>query len=114
MSKKRINKCPSYDEHWGCAISPMKRCDGCANADWHYEENLEADFKKYRSLRNKLWAICNEYVRTNHIREDEEFSDFMVLDDNKIGLFFTDEEMNPCITYSTVKIEELEKYVKNE
>lgn len=35
---KRVNKCPSWDEHWGCAISPMKNCSGCANADWRVEE----------------------------------------------------------------------------
>lgn len=32
---KRINKCPSWDAHWGCAISPMKNCSCCASADWH-------------------------------------------------------------------------------
>lgn len=35
---KRINNCPSWDEHWGCSISPMKNCASCANADWHYVE----------------------------------------------------------------------------
>lgn len=34
---KRVNKCISWDEHWGCAISPMKKCNGCANADWRIE-----------------------------------------------------------------------------
>lgn len=36
---KRINKCQSWDEHYGCAISPMKRCDGCPDADWQQVQN---------------------------------------------------------------------------
>lgn len=27
--KEAKNKCPSYSKHWGCAISPLKRCDLC-------------------------------------------------------------------------------------
>lgn len=34
--RKRVNLCQSYDEHWGCAISPMKQCSGCPNAEWKY------------------------------------------------------------------------------
>ena len=109
MSKKRINKCMSWDEHWGCAISPMKRCESCGNADWHYEDNLIEDFKTYDSLRQSLWDICNEYVKKKHIRENEEFSDFMLMKDNTVALFFIDEEQNPCTTYTLVHIEDLKK-----
>lgn len=45
---RRINKCPSWDEHLGCAKSPMKKCDSCTNADWHVEDN---DKSKQRTLK---------------------------------------------------------------
>ena len=37
-TKKRINKCPRYDEYYGCATSPSKRCDGCPDAVWEDSE----------------------------------------------------------------------------
>lgn len=54
---KRVNKCPSYDKHWGCAISPMKNCSGCANADWHMEDN---DKSKQRTLKVGEYLIPDD------------------------------------------------------
>lgn len=67
MSKKRINKCPSYDEHWGCAISPMKRCDGCPNADWQKadEEGTNKESIK-KHLRKQLTDAANAYALELH------------------------------------------------
>ena len=36
---KRINNCQSWDPIYGCAISPMKKCSGCSNADWQKVRN---------------------------------------------------------------------------
>ena len=43
QEKKRVNKCPSWDAVWGCAISPAKRCDGCSNANWVTTEDRKED-----------------------------------------------------------------------
>lgn len=83
MTKKRTNKCPHYDEHWGCAISPMKHCSGCANAIWEtideeqpkllYNDKyhtvpieildrLYAKEEKYDKLAEELLTIYNRIV----------------------------------------------------
>lgn len=38
MVRKKVNLCPSYDENWGCAVSPIKRCEGCPDANFQYIE----------------------------------------------------------------------------
>lgn len=59
---KRVNKCPSWDECWGCAISPMKNCNSCANADWHNVKTVkETKFKdgKQKNYKELLFQdLC--------------------------------------------------------
>ena len=43
---KKINKCQSWDEHYGCAISPTKKCDSCPNAEWVKVRN-DSDVTEY-------------------------------------------------------------------
>lgn len=61
MRRKKINRCHSWDEHWGCAISPMKNCSGCPNADWHVEEqpNAKSVFKGHTVTEDLAWNIYN-------------------------------------------------------
>ena len=56
---KRINKCPSWDAHWGCAISPMKNCSSCASADWHIDKKVTKS-KTGKNKRNMLQAETEE------------------------------------------------------
>lgn len=63
---RRINKCPSWDPSWGCAISPLKSCISCANADWHTEKKkkLPAEItKQKRSISDSLHHAMPEYFR---------------------------------------------------
>lgn len=32
--EKRKNKCPFWDENYGCSISPSKDCHVCGNSVW--------------------------------------------------------------------------------
>lgn len=81
---KRVNRCPSWDEHWGCAISPMKDCSSCGKAEWHvegkdkpkqhtlkigeYEEKLAKE-KEWYANANKhlqgLYKAIDEYEKQN-------------------------------------------------
>ena len=56
---KRINKCPSWDAQWGCAISPMKKCSSCAHADWYTDMNATKQ-KTGKNERNTLRARTKE------------------------------------------------------
>ena len=77
-------------------------------------KTLKDKFKTYDNLRNELCNLCNDYIKTHNIRKDnnDEFSDFM-LNDNEIHLFFVDEECEPCLTYKSVTIKELEEFNKD-
>lgn len=70
MKTKVINKCPHYDEHWGCEISPAKACLNCANAKWELEEKPNDDglsefaqMEKNKNNMKKLWIArdCDQY-----------------------------------------------------
>lgn len=64
-------------------------------------------FHKYNDLKQELWDLIYTYVRRNKIRPNEEFSDFMLMKDNEIAIFFTNEDGEPSLTYHSVKIEDL-------
>lgn len=70
---KRINKCPSWDEHWGCAISPMKNCDSCANAEW---VNTNKKPKKEEMTKQQIKEIIGKCVHaaTEDYMKDEAYS----------------------------------------
>lgn len=72
---KRVNKCPSWDEHWGCAISPMKNCNGCANAVWHNlktnkKSKLISIDKACDWLKENYWRLCFANLTTYEIELD--------------------------------------------
>ena len=73
-------------------------------------DNLHNEFHLYNALQVKLHSICQNYVTSNHIREAEDFYDFIVLDYDTVGLLFCDEYGNIFNTYKSVKINELENY----
>ena len=88
MERKRVNRCPSWDEHWGCAISPMKRCSCCPNADWHTEsvgksdngttaESRDKKTKKTRKSREQFYKAYEyfQYPDVVHVKKDCMHSD---------------------------------------
>ena len=83
---------------------------------------LKNFFEKYSFLRNELYTLCEKYANNKilplsdedyNILEYHEFSDFLILEDDKIGLMFLDEQGDPCITYKTVTIEDLSDFYLN-
>lgn len=70
-------------------------------------EILIDKFHKYNDLKQELCDILYTYVQRNKIRPNEEFSDFMLMKDNKIAIFFINEYGEPSLTYHSVKIEDL-------
>lgn len=88
MPRKRVNRCPSWDEHWGCAISPAKRCSGCPSADWHTESVGKSDngttaepsdekTKKTRKSREQFYKAYEwfRYPDVVHVKKDCTHSD---------------------------------------
>lgn len=88
MKRKRVNRCPSWDEHWGCAISPVKRCLGCPSADWHTESVGKSDngttaeprdekTKKTRKAREQFYKAYEwfQYPDVVHVKKDGMHSD---------------------------------------
>lgn len=59
---KRVNKCPSYDKHWGCAISPTKHCSGCPDADWQVEIGDER-LRQHTITEDFAWQVYNVITR---------------------------------------------------
>ena len=71
MIKRIDNKCPHYDEHWGCAISPIKKCDTCPSAIWYYvtddktkpkdmeKMDYENKYKEALERAKKLQETCD-------------------------------------------------------
>lgn len=85
-------------------------------------EILKKFFNKYSFLRNELYTLCENYANSKILPlSDEdynrleyfEFYDFLILEDDKIGLMFLDEHGDPCITYKTVTIEDLAEIYLN-
>jgi len=83
---------------------------------------LKNFFEKYSFLRNELYTLCEKYANSKILPlSDEdydrleyyEFSDFLILENDKIGLMFLDEHGDPCITYNTVSIKELAEFYIN-
>jgi len=82
-------------------------------------EELVKDFETYDKLRGKLWNLCNEYAKKNVLPQEleeykfgyREFHDFMLGNNYTVGLFFNDEDGDPCMTYHTTTIEDLLEFL---
>lgn len=70
------------------------------------KEQLIEKVKTYNRLHRELLDICEDYIKRNNIRPDEEFDDFSMSSD-RVLLFFRDDEGDPSVYYTQVSYEDL-------
>jgi hypothetical protein len=67
---KKINKCPSWDEIYGCGISPEKKCKGCEKADWQTVKTKQTVTEYLESLtKDDLLCIIKYGLRGSNAPE---------------------------------------------
>lgn len=68
---KKINKCSSWSEGWGCSISPMKQCNGCPNADWHVvSEKIDAQEYLSSLTKDAMLSIIKYGIRGSNVPDE--------------------------------------------
>ncbi len=70
------------------------------------KEQLIEKVKTYNRLHRELLDICEDYIKRNNIRPDEEFDDFSMSSD-RVLLFFKDDEGDPSGYYTQVSYNDL-------
>lgn len=58
---KKINKCPHWNEIYGCGISPEKKCKGCENADWQTVKSKQTVSEYLESLTKEAMLSIIKY-----------------------------------------------------
>ena len=58
---KKINKCPNWDEIYGCGISPQKKCKGCDKADWQTVKSKQTVSEYLESLTKDAMLSIIKY-----------------------------------------------------
>ena len=90
--KKRVNKCPSWGGSWGCAISTMKTCVCCPNADWHYEESTSK--REEEEITRVAQEHCNSCVALKFPTGDSKLKETDIIAAVRYGIEWADEHID--------------------
>ena len=71
------------------------------------KEELLEKIRLKESLEAEIFSLCEGYVKRHNIRPSEELRDYHLLNDDKVALFFLDEDGDPSLVYTSASLEDV-------